>query len=422
MPNRLKISNSRYIYIWIFLAVQFVGSPKIYAQLECRSTLAAHLTEIHKDLPLLWALEGTFAPGVMNGEMLNGGMVLGAVNIAATDHHSIYIEGGYKNWKGTSYTEGAKGKSKHFGMRQAFYNYHPDNIDVKIGLQEMKTTDFNILDERVLGVSVKRNVKQFTLQAYGGTVMQNFARMGRFCGNRHIYTLYPTGNLEKIGKTPGETNLAAITINYNPNQGVTAGGDDEFMDFEETGNSILSNVALVIYDEFGKILANNKFYAGVSAEANLPADLLLNISVMNQTMDFNNCMVYTTGLGYNYFWGNSSMTALGAGVMGVFVFDEGAIYQPIFSNLFMGEVMRLDVWDVPLVTGEVKHHFQGNAHLELGVRGVVQTRDEQTMELDFQAGIKIGKHLSATTILSHIESAFLPENINMARLELRVGL
>ena len=422
MKNKLKMSTCRSACIFIFVAVQIMGGTKLHAQLECRSTLASHLTEIHKNLPLLWALEGTFAPGVMNGEMLNGGMVLGALNIAPLDHHSIYIEGGYKNWKGTSFTEGVHGKSKQFGMRQAFYNYHIDDMDIKVGLQEMKTTDFNMLDERVLGASIKRDIKQFTLQAYAGTVMQNFARMGRFCGNRHIYSLYPSGNLEKIGKTPGETNLAAITINYNPSLGVTTSADDEFMDFEEADNSFLSNVALIIYDEFGTVFPSNKLYVGVSAEANLFADLTLNMSFVNQTMDFNNSMVYTTGLGYKYFWGNSSMTALGAGLMGLFAFDDDAIYQPVFSNLFMGEVMRLDVWDVPLVTGEIKHYFQGKAHLELGLRGVLQTKDEQTSELDFQAGIKIGKHLSATTIFSHIESGFLSENINMARLELRLGL
>ena len=49
----------------IALFVAVLLSQLAYSQMDCRSTLGAHLTPFHKDVPILWAIEGTMAPGIM---------------------------------------------------------------------------------------------------------------------------------------------------------------------------------------------------------------------------------------------------------------------------------------------------------------------------------------------------------------------
>ena len=72
------------------LALSFSTSN---AQMHCRSTLGGHLTPFQKEFPLLWAVEGTMAPGIMTSPFddgdpakLNGGMLLGALDLTIKKH------------------------------------------------------------------------------------------------------------------------------------------------------------------------------------------------------------------------------------------------------------------------------------------------------------------------------------------------
>ena len=80
----------------------------------------------------------------------------------------------------------------------------------------MKLGNYFLVDERVLGISVDQQFGAFTFHPRVGTVIDDFARMGRFCGNRHLYNLITTDYTEKIGEKGGETNLVGMVVNWNP--------------------------------------------------------------------------------------------------------------------------------------------------------------------------------------------------------------
>ena len=83
----------------IIFSVIIITSNSVKAQMECRSMLGAHLTPFKKNIPILWAIEGTMAPGIMTSPFtdsenttLNGGMVLAALDFTILKKHNIYIE------------------------------------------------------------------------------------------------------------------------------------------------------------------------------------------------------------------------------------------------------------------------------------------------------------------------------------------
>jgi len=140
----------------LILVIVLFSSSFVNAQMECRSTLGAHLSPLYKDAPLSWAVEGTVAPGLMTSPYdsaknatLNGGMFLAALNYSFNKRTSFYVEGGYKNWTNSALvSEKNNSKGRHLGMRQIFYSYSNENTKIKIGLHEALMGDFFLLDER----------------------------------------------------------------------------------------------------------------------------------------------------------------------------------------------------------------------------------------------------------------------------------
>jgi hypothetical protein len=404
------------------------------AQMHCRSTLGGHLTPFHKKVPVLWAVEATMAPGVMTspipGEepaMLNGGMLIGAIDFT-TNKHTIYVEGGYKNWKNSTLAQTVSESSRHVGVRQAFYGFKRDNSDIKLGLHETKLGNYFLIDERIFGASINQEIGAFSLNARAGTVIDNFARMGRFCGNRHLYSLITNDFTENIGEKAGETNLGAIVLNWNPsykNQKVSE-PIDEFSDFSSEENNpkndkLISNIGLIFYDEFGEIIPDNKLYIGSILDFDLPADLKFQTGVIYQNMKLNNTLVYIANLNRKFTWKSGTHTKVDIGYIGKYNIDNNAIFQPLFSNLFLGEVMRLDATDFPLWKTSVIHNFPGKLKFNIGLRGVGQIEAYNTSEIDIELGLKLLKHAKITTILSWVSSEAFQEEIYMGRLELRIA-
>ncbi len=408
------------------------------AQMHCRSTLGGHLTPFHEKVPLLWAIEGTMAPGIMSSlqdddepAMLNGGMLIGALDLTIKKH-TFYVEGGFKKWKNSELAQPVTEFSRNLGMRQVFYGFKGKNTDIKVGLHETKLGNYFLIDERILGASLDKKMGAFTLNARGGTVLDNFARMGRFCSNRHLYSLITDDFTENIGEKPGETNLAGFAFNWNPNYKKPSENktDDEFGEFDEFGegsefskdkNKIVSNVGIVVYNEFGKIIPDNKLYIGSLIDFNLPANFTFQTGGVYQNMEMNNTFVYIASLGQNITWNSGTYTKFSAAYIGKYNIDDNAIFQPLFSNMFLGEVMRLDATDFPLWKANVSHHFTGKLKLHVALKAVGQIEGNKTSEIDFEAGVKLFKHVKITSIFSRIETTALPTDIYMARLELRVA-
>jgi len=422
----------------ILIGILALGYTSANAQMHCRSTLGGHLTPFTKKFPLLWAIEGTMAPGIMTSPlddgdpaMLNGGMILGALDYTVKKH-SFYVEGGFKKWTNSELALIKKTDSRNIGMRQAFYSFKGESTNIKLGLHETKLGNYFLIDERIMGVSLDKTVGAFTINVRGGSVLKNFARMGQFCSNRHLYSILTTDYTENIGEKMGETNLAGFALNWNPNykKPNKSTGDDEFSEFDEFSddsefstekNKLVSNVGIVVYNEFGKIIPNNKLYIGSLIDFNLPAKFMFQTGAVYQNMEANNTLVYIASLKRSATWNSGAYTKFGAAYIGKYNIDDDAIFQPLFSNMFLGEIMRMDAADFPLWKGSVSHHFPGKLKLHVALKAVGQIEGNETSEIDIEAGVKLFKHAKITTIFSRVEAIPFENEIYMARLELRVA-
>jgi len=461
--------------ILFFSTVLFlISSQYASAQMDCRSMLGAHLTPFKKDIPILWAVEGTMAPGLMTSPFdtldnttLNGGMLLGALDFGfGKNKNHIYIEGGYKNWKNSEFVSDDKEKSsRHLGVRQAFYSYTGETFKLKIGLHETRLGDFFLVDERVLGVSFDKEIGAFTVNTRVGTVNKSFARMGKFCANRHLYGVINNGNYtENIGKKVGETNLAGIVVNWDPHYQKPElattnedefSSDDEFSssdefdstdefhenhDFNEFGSSdefteentktksrqkiSLTNIGLLFYDEFGaeEYIPENKFYTGLLFDIDLPFGFFMQTGGVYQNMLHQNTFVYIAKLGKSKTWDNASLTKISGAYIGKIDIDKNATFQPLFSNLFIGEIMRMDAAQFPLWQAMIKHRFPGKRKIHIAAKFVGQIEDAKTNEQDLEIGLMALKnHLKVTLIGSHVQTEALPNDFSMLRLEMRLA-
>jgi len=468
--------------LFLSAVLTLLTSQYASAQMDCRSMLGAHLTPFKKDVPILWGIEGTMAPGIMTSPYdtldptrLNGGMLLGALDFGfGKNKNHIYVEGGYKNWQNSEFVDDDKEKSsRHLGIRQAFYSYTGETFKLKVGLHETSLGDFFLIDERVLGVSLDKEIGAFTVNARVGTVNKSFARMGKFCANRHLYGLINNGNYtENIGKKIGETNLAGFVINWNPHykkaEPSTAkedefsdtnndefSSDDEFSssdefettdefhenhDFNEFGSNdeftdetvdkknkpfiSVSNIALIFYDEFGseEYIPENKFYTGALIDLKLPFGLFMQTGGIYQNMLHQNTFVYIAKFGKSKTWNNASLTKISGAYIGKADIDKNSTFQPLFSNLFIGEVMRMDAAQFPLWQAMIKHRFPGKMKIHIAAKFVGQLEDAKTNEQDLEVGLMAFKnHLKVTLIGSHVQTEALPNDFSMLRLEMRLA-
>jgi hypothetical protein len=461
-----KLKQNSFIKKLSLLTIAFLSIYQVNAQMECRSMIGAHLKPISEKIPVSWAIEGTMAPGLMTSPWedkedakLNGGMLLGALEFNLSDKSNIYIEGGYKNWKNSVLVNDDGQKKRHVGVRQFFYSYAGDKTQIKLGLHETRLGKFFLVDERVLGTSIDHEIGAFNINLRGATVMKNFARMGQFCSNRHLYGVIHPNYTEKIGKELGDTNMIGLVINWNPhyqkptksqNEDEFQDGGDEFQDnedefidsndsnhenhefgeFHENTNNqsknkvIITNIALILYDEFGKadFIPENKFYAGSLIDLSLPYDLFFQTGAVYQNMKDNNSVAYIAKIGRNITWKNASNTKLSVGYIGKYNVDDDALFQPVFSNLFLGEIMRMDAVDFPLWQTTIKHRFPGKLKFHLALKSVGQIALGKTNEQNIEAGILLFKnHLKVTLIGSHVNTELLPKDFYTTRLELRLA-
>ena len=455
----------------ITTVIILLNSINASAQMDCRSMLGAHLTPFKKDVPILWAVEGTMAPGIMtspydtmDNTKLNGGMLLAALDFGfGNNKNHIYIEGGFKNWVNSEFVDDDGEKNtRHIGVRQAFYSYTGETFKLKLGLHETRLGDFFLIDERMLGASLDKEMGAFTFNFRAGTVNKSFARMGKFCANRHLYGLINNGNYtEHIGKKIGETNLAGFVINWDPHykkEEATNTNDDEFSDsnddefsnssdefhenhdFNEFGNNdefseentdtkvkqkvSVTNIGLIFYDEFGteEYIPDNKFYTGALVDVNLPYGFFIQTGGVYQNMLHQNTFVYIAKFGKSKTWDNASLTKISGAYIGKTDIDDNATFQPLFSNLFIGEVMRMDAAQFPLWQGMIKHRFPGKRKFHIAAKFVGQIEDVKTNEQDLELGLMAFKnHLKVTLIGSHVQTLALPNDFMMFRVEMRLA-
>lgn len=121
-------------------------------------------------------------------------------------------------------------------------------------------------------------------------------------------------------------------------------------------------------------------------------------------------------------WKDASNTKVSAAYIGKYDVDDNALFQPLFSNLFLGEIMRMDAVDFPLWQAAVKHRFPGKLKFHVALKGVGQIESAKTNEQNIETGILIFKnHLKVTLVGSHVDTNLLPNDFYTGRLELRLA-
>ncbi|MBK8806506.1 MAG: hypothetical protein IPO21_07640 [Bacteroidales bacterium] len=125
----------------------------------------------------------------------------------------------------------------------------------------------------------------------------------------------------------------------------------------------------------------------------------------------------------NFTWKNSSNSGIGAKYYNLIGFDTDASFLASFTNLFIGEVMRLDAIDLPLFAVYAEHTGKSKVKPFVKLQHVMQTQSSKIQETDLEIGIKhLTKHIRCTGIFSRIATSALSEDYYMARIELRMAI
>jgi hypothetical protein len=156
-------------------------------------------------------------------------------------------------------------------------------------------------------------------------------------------------------------------------------------------------------------------------EASLFSKFKLEGQALHQVLNNDQAVGYLFRVKRNFPLAQGHMLSASAGYFGKFEIDTDALFVPSFANYYMGEIMRMDAWDVPIVLAELKHKFPGKTKTYVRLRAVKQLHSYQTGVLDMEVGAKFFKHIKLTGIFSVIDSEAIPDLKYMARIELRAA-
>jgi len=419
---------------------------------DCPSELAAHLDPVAGGLS--WAVEATVSHGWMAGSETDrstrtGNLLFGLdYRPSVGSPHQLYLEAGLKHWYKSVEGPGQGANSlgwgdypapekRHFGLREAFYHFETPNTVLRTGLQSMSWGGSLLLDERVLGASLSHEAGRLRIDLSVGTVSTDFARMGDFCSTRHVYRLVRGGRLQLVGNDLGETNLAGGMISWNPSRSAGGGDvevepasidedelvfeevDDEFSPLADENEGAVRKLALMFLEEFGNGFHDYKYYLGGLAQLALPGSVRMDLEVVGQRIPDDRAVAYLVAFRKDRIWGSGAFSDVAFGYLGRIEVDDGARFYPAFSNLFMGEVVRLDTPDLPLYFGEVTHTLPWRFKPSISALLVKQERGDRTSELDLVLGLRLRDGLRLSARYSGIRSDRLQEPVHGSRVELR---
>ena len=413
----------------------------LMAQPECRSTLGAHMKPIKMtDSLVSWGGEFTEIPAYMENRFANINMLfLGTQLNTKSKKHSLYLEGGVKlsyvtavvtdsTETDTSTTVHKKGKNAGkqlaylLSPRELYYKFRDDNVQFRLGMGTTKIGDYFLVDERVLGAQYNQTVGAFSLQATAGSV-SNFARMGDYCATKRLTKLVDKEKYETAGDTIGETNFGAMVMSWNFKEKKTPinNSTDEFASIEKVKPFSFNKFGLAYYQEYFTKVDTQKYFTGTFFEIGLPFSTTLKTEGLYQSVKGSNAIIYYSVLEKDFLWKNAHSSLLQLGYLGKYEIDKDARFLASFSNLYKGDIMRMDAIDVPLAFATIRHSFNGKAKPYMQVQFAKQLFYEKITETDFEIGATYFKHLKAVGIISNIQSATLQSNDYVAKLELRLG-
>jgi hypothetical protein len=102
----------------------------------------------------------------------------------------------------------------------------------------------------------------------------------------------------------------------------------------------------VAYSEFGSKIDNTVLTGGLYAEISV-AGIQLKPEILYQSAKNNNAMIYNISAEKLFQWNATQTTRLYARYMGYGSVSKGGRPINSFSNLFMGDALRMDVLENP---------------------------------------------------------------------------
>jgi len=163
----------------------------------------------------------------------------------------------------------------------------------------MKSAGSMLLDERVLGISAKKEWNSVGLSLQGGTVYDNIARMQDVCGTRHIYNLLRGSKVNFVGDRIFDSNFLLAEFNWNPgnrtikndtttDEFAPFGSSGEFSEFSgkarKTKIISLKNLGFRAYEEYGIVFPSYKFYTGSNLQLEIFNSIQLDAETIFQLM------------------------------------------------------------------------------------------------------------------------------------------
>jgi len=402
----------------------------IFAQWECRSQLSSNLKPIGNS-KLYWASELTLGAGYLNKNAIFNSMGFLGVDYS-TKKSTFFAEIGYKFWDRLDITPNVNYNSGHFGIRELFYQYKGDKGKLTLGVQSSSFDDNFLLNERMLGVNYKYNNYAWSINFNGGTVVKDFSRNGLFCSVGYLYDIIPGREIALVGNTFGQTNFAGATLKYTPSKAkkVKSNSSDEFSSDEfssdvsgnhkKEGSFQLMDLGLILYSEFGSWKDSAMFMPGLFLNSGLPAKIIFKPEVLYQVSKGNNAIIYSLGIEKSIISPKYKFTANGR-YFGMSAIDQTAKVMNSFSNIFMGDVIRLDSKDIPMYQIGAKISFPSiKTHFKFQYSAGMGTH--QLSETDFEIGKRFGKHIQVIAIGGLINSNFYNMNTVLGRIECRISL
>jgi len=405
-------------------------TSQAFAQWECRSHLASNLKPLYKNSNLSWAAELEASGGYLTNSYIGNGMAFLGADLTFT-RVQFYAEGAYKYWYNQDPDLNETFTQSRFGLRELSANFFGNNFNLRLGLHQMQAGDYFLLNERALGASVNYSAARTRFVLATGTVTKDFSRNGIFCSTAYIYDIVPS-RTPSAGTNFGDTDFATFSfqkeLSHKPAKTATNTKDEfdsfeEFTDFGDTSTKNKFGFASyggIIYSEFGSYYDNPLIDFGLNTAFNLGAVGMAKVEGIYQSANDNKTWLLFAQLEKEFQSKSGNLTTLQASYLAKNNIGEPTTTLPRFSNLFFGEVFRMDLVDLPLINASFKHQFT-NKDLSLKLQYTRQLKDEKMRELDFSIGkFYLKKHLRLTAITGIMNSDDLREWVKLARLEMRV--
>lgn len=387
------------LIISLLIFIPFISN----AQWNCPSKLGGFTKPIPYT-PIKAGIELTGSGGMIDDNVF--GFFAGYAAFEYTiKQHTFYLEGGIKTWarhdKGLDQTY----NNHIIGFREAYYQFLNTKTSIRLGIQTITLDDHYLVNDRAAGLNFGFNYKNLSLQVAGGSITKRISRNGLFCNVGFVYDILHRDR-GLMGSGLFQTNFSALTLSYN-NRGIDKG---------------LNKIGIALYDEFGSKIDTNVFMTGLYATLTLPFEIELNPEVLYQNTIANNAILYSFGIRKMFVLDNSQRFDFQARVLQSTEIDKGAMIRNSFSNLFLGDVIRLEAKDLPLYQASLRYSIPKHS-LHFKLQYTSEFKNQGLSEIDLSIGKKVFNQVQLSAIGGYIKSPTLEHSdAFLARIEARVYL